>query len=112
MPLYDYVCNACGPFDAMRSMAERDTAHCPSCGLQAARAWLHAPRLSGMSGAQRQAHAVNERAQNEPRSSRDGGENRRSHAAGCACCSGASARWTRNQGGRMFAGRRPWMISH
>lgn len=32
MPLYEFRCDDCGPFDLWRSMAESDQpAHCPTC---------------------------------------------------------------------------------
>jgi putative FmdB family regulatory protein len=32
MPTYDYACDACGGFDALRSLAQRDEpAACPGC---------------------------------------------------------------------------------
>ncbi len=116
MPLYDYLCECCGPFDAMRRLAEREQAACPQCGSMAPMAWLQAPRLTALSTQQRQAHETNERARHEPRSSREQGSyGRLRHAAGCACCSGASSARTgaqRGRGARMFPGRRPWMIGH
>ena len=36
MPLYDYECKECGKkFEDFRSLKERATAPCPSCGKQA-----------------------------------------------------------------------------
>ena len=36
MPLYDYLCEACGKkFEEFRSMAERKNAPCPICGKPA-----------------------------------------------------------------------------
>lgn len=33
MPLYEYICPACGHrFEQIRTMAERHTAPCPQCG--------------------------------------------------------------------------------
>ncbi|MDO5104230.1 MAG: zinc ribbon domain-containing protein [Lautropia sp.] len=122
MPLYDYLCPDCGPFDAMRSINQRDRAHCPACGLAAPLALLHAPHVSGMSAELRTAHAVNERAQHAPRSSRDGGYQRLRHPSGCGCCapsarkssdaSASSSTSSATSSARMFPGRRPWMISH
>lgn len=125
MPLYDYLCPDCGPFDATRSISQRHAAHCPECGLEAPLALLNAPHVSGLSAGQRQAHAINERAQHAPRSSREGSYRRLSHPAGCGCCgptgrkAGSSSRSSTRPAGasadgaaRMFPGRRPWMISH
>jgi putative FmdB family regulatory protein len=36
MPMYDYLCPHCGEaFEELRSIAERKTAECPSCGKTA-----------------------------------------------------------------------------
>ena len=87
MPVYDYLCERCGPFTDMRPMAECDAPNdCPRCGRAAPRAFLTAP-LSSM---------------------------KKNHGAGCACCSGKSMRKSRRgkNGAKSFPGSRPWMISH
>ncbi|MBN3835248.1 zinc ribbon domain-containing protein, partial [Burkholderia sp. Ac-20344] len=67
MPIYDFRCETCGPFVALRAIAERDApCACPACGVQAARQ-LVAPALALMPGARRAAHATNERAAHAPR---------------------------------------------
>ena len=109
MPVYDYACEGCGPFTALRPMAAfRDPCACPDCGGEAPRAFLTAPNLAGMDAGRRRAMATNERSANEPRLSSK-------HGAGCGCCSGAkpSARTARSAGGaKSFPSSRPWMISH
>ena len=46
MPLYDYECANCGPFDVWRKMAEVSTPlSCPDCGVTAARIFT-APNIS------------------------------------------------------------------
>ncbi|MDO4681684.1 MAG: zinc ribbon domain-containing protein [Lautropia sp.] len=125
MPLYDYLCPDCGPFDAMRRINQRNAAYCPECGLEAPLALLHAPHIRELGADRLAAHAINERARHEPRSSSDGSYRRLSHPAGCGCCAPAggkaavSSRSSRTSVGgsadgaaRMFPGRRPWMISH
>ena len=112
MPVYDYLCDDCGSFTEMRPMAECELSfECPSCGQDAPRAYLTAPRLSGMSAERRLAHATNERSANAP-----GALSRmdKSHGAGCSCCSGKSSRMTRRgkNGSKSFPTARPWMISH
>ena len=112
MPVYDYLCAACGPFTEMRPMAEFELPFdCPSCGREAQRAYLTAPRLSGMSAERRLAHATNERSANQPSTF---SSMKKSHGAGCACCSGKSSRMTRRgtSGSKSFPTSRPWMISH
>jgi putative FmdB family regulatory protein len=33
MPVYEFQCSACGPFDVRRGMREAtDPSHCPACG--------------------------------------------------------------------------------
>lgn len=113
MPTYDYACPACGPFEAMRSIAARDEpAACPRCTAPAPRAWLVAPRLAQMPAERRAAFAVNERAAHAPQ--RSGDYARLRHPAGCGCCAGARRGGTARaaDGAKAFPGQRPWMISH
>lgn len=107
MPTYEYACEACGDFTALRSMAQcRDPHPCPSCGKPAARAFATAPAFAGLPAAVRRAHAVNERSANEPRSASG-------HGAGCACCgTGKSSAVRGADGSKAFPTKRPWMISH
>ena len=112
MPVYDYLCGDCGSFTEMRPMAECERPfECPSCGHDAPRAYLTAPRLSGMSAERRLAHATNERSAHAP-STLTGMD--KGHGAGCSCCSGKSSRMTRRgkNGSKSFPSSRPWMISH
>lgn len=114
MPTYDYLCPQCGPFDALRSLAARnDPCACPSCGADAARTLLTAPRVSALSSTARAAHETNERAAHAPLASKDYTGLRR-HPAGCGCCSGGKrgATVTAPNGAKAFPGKRPWMISH
>ncbi|SAI29814.1 putative regulatory protein%2C FmdB family [Bordetella ansorpii] len=110
MPTYDYCCNTCGEFSALRPLARRnDPAACPACGAPAARTLGAAPALGVIGGAMRRALSANERSAHEPRSTRGG------HGMNCGCCSGAkqSGRTrTAADGSKAFAGSRPWMISH
>ena len=72
MPTYDYHCAACGGFDALRSLSQRnEPAPCPSCEAASPRVFVSAPRLACTSPEQRRAHDTNERARHEPRRSRD-----------------------------------------
>jgi putative FmdB family regulatory protein len=112
MPVYDYLCERCGPFTLMRPMAESSLpSKCPSCAAAAPRAFLTAPYCSTVSAQTRAAHAANERSANAPRtlSSLKG-----SHGGGCACCSGATSRRVNkgSKGSKSFPNSRPWMISH
>ena len=111
MPVYDYECERCGVFTALRPMSEcREPLACPDCGEAASRVLLSMPAIAGMDPARRKAIAVNERASHEPRSSRQG------HGPGCTCCSGKSKASSRTakapNGAKAFPKARPWMISH
>ncbi len=115
MPLYDYVCEACGPFEALAPM-ERYTepCDCPDCGTAAPRALLSAPRLAVMDGARRQAFETNERSRHAPHHSTAAA---RSHGHGCSCCSGPQQKAAQSSkgvpgGAKTFPSKRPWMISH
>ncbi len=67
MPVYDYACEACGPFTVMRPMAEfREPHACPDCGAASQRAFLTAPRIGGMDAGLKAAHATNERSRHAP----------------------------------------------
>ena len=56
MPTYDYDCAACGGFDALRSLAQRnEPAACPECGAASPRVFAHAPHLACVSPEQRRA---------------------------------------------------------
>ncbi|MEP6723371.1 MAG: zinc ribbon domain-containing protein [Variovorax sp.] len=85
MPLYSYACAECGPFAAMRSIADfREPAPCPGCGAAAGRV-LSAPALLGRT--QRRAQGSLTAGSSYQRLSHHGG--------GCGCCAP-----TRVQGGR------------
>jgi len=118
MPTYDYFCNDCGEFDAIRSMSSRnDPAICPTCSSVSERVFLNAPRLACLSNSDRTAHATNERARHEPKRSGDsagGSYSRLKHPSGCGCCSTSArgATVTAPNGAKTFPSKRPWMISH
>ena len=117
MPTYDYDCERCGGFDALRSIARRnDPAECPACGAASPRVITSAPQLSHLVDTTRRAIETNERAAHEPRSSKDpaGGYQRLRHPSGCGCCaSGPRSATARSpSGAKAFPTRRPWMISH
>ncbi|AYO83819.1 FmdB family zinc ribbon protein [Methylobacterium brachiatum] len=105
MPVYDYACTACGPFTAMRPMAEfKDPHACPDCGEACQRAFLTAPRISGMDSRLKAAHATNERSRHAPRRSSG-------HGAGCGCCAPKKTN-AAPAAAKSFPSARPWMISH
>ncbi|MBD9527028.1 FmdB family zinc ribbon protein [Paracoccus sp. PAR01] len=109
MPTYDYICIDCGSFQAHAAMADFEKPHsCPWCSAPARRAMLSAPLLANMDAGRRHAHVTNERSADSPR---------RSHGAGCSCCSGAAKKKPtgtlhRPDGSKSFPAKRPWMISH
>jgi len=113
MPVYDYQCDACGPFVETRPMAEcEEPCPCPGCGAAAARAYLTAPRLGTMSSERRAAFATNERSTNAPRLSSSSDN---AHGATCACCNTRASRFTKygkSGSAKGFPTKRPWMISH
>jgi len=66
MPLYDYVCDACGAFREWRPMAQSDeAAACPSCGKPSSRS-VSMPFLPCVSRNTRIAHERNERSADAP----------------------------------------------
>lgn len=107
MPVYEYHCDAHGPFDALRPLAAyAEPCPCPACAQPARRILLTAPRLASSDRSRIAAHAVNERSAHEPRRSK-------AHGAGCGCCSGGGARRAgAPPAAKGFPSKRPWMISH
>jgi len=114
MPIYDYECSACGPFREMRpmSMAGEDCA-CPVCTTPSPRSLGAMPFLATMEAGRRQAFSTNERASNEPMSSKSD-RAKRLHGVNCGCCKPGtkSSAVFRADGSKTFPSRRPWMISH
>jgi putative FmdB family regulatory protein len=115
MPVYDYLCDRCGPFTALRPMAESgEPLECPNCRHDAPRAYLTAPYFATMSSERRLAHATNERSAHAPPNL--AAFKAKQHGAGCACCGGKSSMGRKTargkNGAKSFPGSRPWMISH
>jgi putative FmdB family regulatory protein len=76
MPTYDYACSSCGPFDAIRPMADRDQAPaCPRCAGAAARVVAGAPRVTRSADRSR-----------DGGSAEQGSYRRMAHPASCRCC--------------------------
>lgn len=109
MPVYDYECDQCGPFSALRPMAEcAEPLSCLGCGGLAARAFLTAPAIARGDAGARKAMALNERARHEPKLASK-------HGPGCGCCTGRKlgrGSVAQASGAKSFPGARPWMISH
>jgi putative FmdB family regulatory protein len=117
MPLYEYLCDHCGPFAEPRPMAECDDPRdCPECGMLSPRALLTAPRLACMSTSTRAAFAVNERSAHAPQTLGDyKAAQGAAHGSGCGCCSPRRTARPVNKtkrGAKSFPTARPWMISH
>ncbi|MFZ5931934.1 MAG: FmdB family zinc ribbon protein [Pseudomonadota bacterium] len=111
MPVYDYLCDVCGPFTAMRPMAEYETPQtCPECSADAPRS-LSVPHFANMATERRHAFSTNERSAHAPQSS---AEYKSRHGANCSCCTGKGSRLTARakDGSKSFPASRPWMISH
>ena len=66
MPVYDYHCATCGPFESSRPMKESsEPAACPQCAALTARV-LVAPSLNLMQASTRKAEIRNEKSANAP----------------------------------------------
>jgi putative FmdB family regulatory protein len=112
MPVYEYMCDACGPFTAIRPMAEfEQPTACPICEAESPRVLLTAPNLASMDPRRRTAMATNERSASAPKSL---SEMKTKHGAGCSCCNSKSMRYLKRSqdGAKSFPASRPWMISH
>lgn len=113
MPVYDYLCETCGPFTDMRPMAECDDPQaCPDCTALAPRAILNVPYFACMPAERRTVHAVNERSCHAPQTV---DRYKARHGASCACCKPkkpARLLAQTKSGAKSFPTARPWMISH
>jgi putative FmdB family regulatory protein len=111
MPVYEYLCDECGPFTDMRPMAECDDPQdCPRCEVSAPRVILTAPNFFCMSPDRRKAIATNDRSSHAPKTLAE----YTSHGPGCGCCSKKPSRPVNEtqSGAKGFPSARPWMISH
>jgi putative FmdB family regulatory protein len=95
MPVYEYLCEGCGPFKLMRSMSEYELpADCPLCQASAPRVMLTAPYCSTVSPQTRLAQAANERSAGGRASSGD------AHGASCSCCTSSFSRAAKRAKGK------------
>jgi len=103
MPIYDYACDACGPFTAIQPMAQfRDACACPDCGAGAARTFLSAPAIIGGQAAGRVAFAATDPSAPPARPASA------AHPAGCGCCMRrAPLPGALSGGGRVFTAHGP-----
>lgn len=126
MPLYDYICEACGPFRDWASLANAEAlVPCPVCGASAGRS-IAMPFLAIMNPNARTAHARNERSAHEPRvmsrqelaasgrkRSEVFGDNRhRLNQQGCAHGHHHEAPGRKGRFQRAHSSSRPWMMGH
>lgn len=67
MPLYDYVCDACGGFQGWQAVAAADVPHaCPECELPAPRALARPHVRTSSAGVRYVAESRNEKSAHEP----------------------------------------------
>jgi putative FmdB family regulatory protein len=112
MPVYEYECEACGPFTEIRPMSEyADPQDCPVCSSGSRRVILTAPHFACMPADKRKARAINEQSAHAPKTL---DQYKSAHPAGCGCCSGKPSRMVAKtkSGAKSFPTARPWMISH
>ncbi|BEV08769.1 MULTISPECIES: zinc ribbon domain-containing protein [unclassified Methylophilus] len=112
MPLYEYECDSCGVFTALRKMSESSLpAYCDCCGAESPRI-LSVPKLAIMDKMQRSAHERNEKSANEPRTAR---------RSSCGCTGSHTCKTkppvnqdTGKPGLQMQTKKtaRPWMVGH
>lgn len=116
MPLYDYRCEECGTFSAIRKMSESIApASCESCGELSPRI-ITAPNLALVDKATRVAHERNEKSAHEPKQTR---------RSSCGCsgshtCKPSNSNEEKTNSKSKGAGlsmqtkktARPWMLGH
>ena len=108
MPMYEFHCDHCGGFSALRKMSESQApAVCEECGALSPRV-MSAPRLALMGKAARNAHERNEKSAHEPAI-------RRRSSCGCTgthTCKSSSP--DKKPGLQMQTKKsaRPWMLGH
>jgi len=106
MPVYQYTCAQCGVFEDAAPISQFEAPRdCPTCGAVSPRNLLSAPSLSTYSPLARKAHAVNERASDNPKRAKENG----------LVPSGPRIRSqarTAKDGSKSMPNNRPWMLSH
>jgi putative FmdB family regulatory protein len=112
MPVYEYECNTCGVFTALRKMSESsEPAYCQECGAESARI-MSAPRLAVLGKALRSAHERNEKSAHEPNVGR---------RSSCGCTGSHTCNTTTKVNPETGKAAlqiqtkktaRPWMLSH
>jgi putative FmdB family regulatory protein len=108
MPIYEYRCKACGPFEDFCSMGDfAKPMSCPSCRELAPRQ-VAAAQLNRMTGSNRKAHSLNEKNSNEPRIARAKSCNHDHHGHGHNQGHNHGHKHVHQHGGA----DRPWMVGH
>ena len=111
MPIYEYECESCGIFTALKPISERNLpSSCPVCQTDANRVIHSAPRTTWVGKQTMLMHETNERSKHEPKTL----EQYKSsvHGAGCSCCSMNKKSTAKSKNALKTGGSRPWMISH
>ncbi len=112
MPMYEYECEGCGVFTALRSMSQSSLpADCEYCGATSPRI-LSAPKLAIMQKSQRMAHERNEKSAHAP-------EVRKRSSCGCAgahtCKTSTKVNPETGKAALQMQTKktaRPWMLAH
>ena len=116
MPIYDYRCEQCGEFSALRKMSESSLpCTCENCGEPAARI-ISAPNLALMDSGRKKAFERNEKSAHAPRQAR---------RSSCGCsgthtCSTSNKDTSSSNENKQGNGllmqtkktARPWMLGH
>lgn len=112
MPVYEYECDTCGVFTALRKMSESaEPAPCDECGGACPRI-MSAPRLAVMEKSQRVAHERNEKSAHDPKVAK---------RSSCGCTGSHTCKTSTKvnpENGRAALQMqtkktaRPWMLSH
>lgn len=104
MPIYEFACQGCGPFDVVRPMAQAaDPADCPGCGAGAARVFSTPAGRAPIAAGVRAGLAAEERSRDAPQ--RVNGS-QIGHGHGHHHHHHSGAKPATSNGGR------PWQISH
>jgi len=112
MPVYEYECDDCGVFTALRKMSESaEPAFCEECGTESPRI-LSATRLAVMDKTQRIAHERNEKSTHDPKVAKRS-------SCGCAgshtCKTSTKVNPETGKAALQMQTKktaRPWMLSH
>ncbi|MDW5598883.1 zinc ribbon domain-containing protein [Conexibacter stalactiti] len=100
MPIYEFACRGCGPFDVQRPMARAaEPADCPGCGTPAARIFSAPASRAPIAAGVRAGLAAEERSRDAPQRV-NGSQIGHGHA-------GHNHRHTHGT-----SGGRPWQLSH